>query len=85
LRVPRRFQGLGVIVTAAVPALAGVAIWSLTGAAPRALAVMAGTSTSVVPRGFGGISGGALLMVIAVALLLISRMKASSSPNAPPF
>jgi hypothetical protein len=75
LRIPRRWQSLGLIVTAVIPALAVAAIWSLTNAAPRALAALAGTSTSVIPRGFGSIAGGGLLMVIAVVLLLVSRSR----------
>jgi hypothetical protein len=75
LRIPRVFQGLGLIVTAVIPAIAGAAIWSLTDAAPRALTALAGTSASVIPRGFGSISGGALLMVIAAVLLLVSSVR----------
>lgn len=76
LRIPRRFQVLGLIVTAMIPALAGAAMWSLTDAAPRALAAIEGTSTSVILRGFGSIAGGAVLMVVAVVLLSASRAKA---------
>jgi hypothetical protein len=84
LRIPRIPRAVGVVVTAAVPVLAVSALYFLATSATLALRVLAHADVRVERGGFVGVSGGALLMTIAVGLLLISRMKARP-PETRPF
>jgi hypothetical protein len=74
LRVPRKAQYLGVVVTMSVPVLAVLALWSVASSAKRALVVLADMNVQVAPNGFASVFAGALLMAIAGGLLVSSRI-----------
>jgi hypothetical protein len=84
LRIPRIPRAIGVVVTAAVPVFAVSALYFLATSASLALSVLASADLQAELPGFASVSGGALLMTIAVGLLLISRMKARP-PETRPF
>jgi hypothetical protein len=73
LRIPRRAPALGIVTTTVVPLLAVAALWSVAAGAKGALSVLANVNLQVVPRGFGSVFAGALLMAVAVGLLVLSK------------
>lgn len=73
LRVPRQAPATGVIVTTALPVLAGFAIWSMWNSASRALAVLEGLSPQAILGGLGPIGAATALTAIAAAMLVVAR------------
>ena len=73
LRVPRQAPTFGVLVTAALPVLAGIAIWSMWNGAPLALAVLEGLSPQPILGGLGPIGVATALTASAAVLLVVAR------------
>jgi len=73
LRVPRQAPTLGVVVTAALPVIGGLAIWSVWNGAARALSVLEGLSPQPVVGGLGLIGAATMLTTIAAVMIVVAR------------
>lgn len=74
LRLPRQFPSAGLVVTAAVPVIATVALFDFASNFRGAFTVLQAARTTVVPLGFGIMFLGAFLMALALGLLVTSRV-----------
>jgi hypothetical protein len=73
LRIPRSLPSLGVLAAAAAASLGALAIWSLLGHAPDALAVLAGSTLGVTTAGFAAMGIGTVAAAAAALLLAGQR------------
>jgi hypothetical protein len=74
LRLPKQLPSAGLLVTAAAPVIAIIALFDFASNFRGAFTVLQTASTTVVPMGFGIMFLGAFLMALALGLLITSRV-----------